>query len=112
VHDALGRPIRTETVTPASVGKDIQTTLDAAIQGKTEEALAEAGEHFEAKGASAIVMNPNTGEILAMANWPGYDPRISRTRPTRSSRTERRVHLRAGSTFKAFTVAAALRTRW
>ena len=39
VHDALGRPLRMETVSPASVGEDVQTTIDAAIQGKTEEAL-------------------------------------------------------------------------
>src|SRR5262245_54398626 len=74
VHDAVGRPIRMQTVTPASTGHDIQTTIDAAIQGKTEQALAEAGEHYDALGATAIVMNPNTSEILAMANWPGYDP--------------------------------------
>ena len=50
IHDALGRPIRMDTVTPASVGEDIQITLDAAIQARTEEALATAGEHFEAQG--------------------------------------------------------------
>src|SRR4029077_5401133 len=37
VHDAVGRPLRMETVKPASVGEDVQTTLDAAIQGKTED---------------------------------------------------------------------------
>src|SRR5262245_19060251 len=109
VHDALGRPIRMETVKPASVGRDIQTTIDAAIQDKTEQALAEAGQHFQAKGASAIVMNPNTGEILAMANWPGYDP------SDLQNASEEELMNRAtgftyepGSTFKAFTVAAAL----
>src|SRR5262245_42838211 len=74
VHDALGRPVRMATVRAAGVGGDIQTTIDAAIQDKTEEALSEAAEHYSAKGAAAIVMNPNTGEILAMANYPGYDP--------------------------------------
>jgi cell division protein FtsI (penicillin-binding protein 3) len=109
VHDALGRPLRMETVTPSSVGEDIQTTIDAAIQGKTEEALAESAEHYEAKGAAAIVMNPNTGEILAMANWPTFDPNDL------SEATEEELENRAtgftyepGSTFKAFTVAAAL----
>jgi cell division protein FtsI (penicillin-binding protein 3) len=109
VHDALGEPLRTETVVPASIGQDIRVTLDAAIQSRTEESLAEAGEHFEAKGASAIVMDPGTGEILAMANWPGYDP------TDLESATEEELANRAtgftyepGSTFKAFTVAAAL----
>jgi cell division protein FtsI (penicillin-binding protein 3) len=109
VHDALGEPLRTETVRPATVGEDIRVTLDAAIQDRTEEALAEAGEHFEAKGATAIVMNPASGDILAMANWPGYDP------TDLESATEEELASRAtgftyepGSTFKAFTVAAAL----
>ena len=109
VHDALGEPLRTETVAPASIGEDIRVTLDAAIQGRTEEALAEAGEHFEAKGATAIVMDPNSGDILAMANWPGYDP------TDLESASEEELANRAtgftyepGSTFKAFTVAAAL----
>jgi cell division protein FtsI (penicillin-binding protein 3) len=109
VHDALGRPLRMETVTPPGDGEDIQTTIDAAIQGKTEEALAETAEHFEAKGAAAIVMNPNTGEILAMANWPSFDP------DDLSDATDAQLANRAtgftyepGSTFKAFTVAAAL----
>jgi cell division protein FtsI (penicillin-binding protein 3) len=109
VHDALGRPLRMETVEPASVGEDLQTTIDAAIQGKTEEALAEAAEHHGAKGASAIVMNPSTGEILAMANWPSFDPNDLQ------SATDEELENRAtgftyepGSTFKAFTVGAAL----
>ncbi len=109
VHDALGEPLRTETVRPASIGQDVRVTLDAAIQGRTEEALAEAGEQFEAKGATAIVMDPSGGDILAMANWPGYDP------TDLESASEEELANRAtgftyepGSTFKAFTVAAAL----
>jgi cell division protein FtsI (penicillin-binding protein 3) len=109
VHDALGRPLRMETVKPASVGEDIQTTIDAAIQGKTEEALSAAAESYGAKGASAIVMNPNTGEILAMANWPGFDP--NNLQDATSDELENRATgftYEPGSTFKAFTVASAL----
>src|SRR4051794_38664951 len=109
VHDALGRPLRMETVTPASVGEDVQTTIDAAIQGKTEEALAEAAQHYQAKGATAIVMNPNTGEVLAMANWPGFDPEDLQN--ATSEELENRATgftYEPGSTFKAFTVASAL----
>src|SRR5882757_9111331 len=57
VHDAVGRPLRMETVTPASVGGDGQTTLDAAIQSKTEEALNSAVNQYSAKRGTAIVMN-------------------------------------------------------
>jgi cell division protein FtsI (penicillin-binding protein 3) len=109
VHDATGRPLRMETVKPASIGEDVQTTIDAAIQGKTEEALDAAAQQYGAKGASAIVMNPNTGEILAMANWPGFDPNDLQ------AATQDELENRAtgftyepGSTFKAFTVASAL----
>src|SRR5829696_2785151 len=48
VHDAVGRPLRMEIVKPASVGEDVQTTLDAAIQDTTEEALNEAVDHYDA----------------------------------------------------------------
>jgi len=109
VHDALGHPLRMETVSPASTGEDIQTTIDAAIQAKTEEALSQAAEHYQAKGATAIVMNPNTGEILAMANWPGFDP--NDLRQATSDELENRATgftYEPGSTFKAFTVASAL----
>jgi cell division protein FtsI/penicillin-binding protein 2 len=109
VHDALGRPLRMDTVTPPSVGEDVQTTLDAAIQDKTEEALTEAAEHYQAKGAAAIVMNPKTGEVLAMANWPTFDP--SDLADATSDELENRATgftYEPGSTFKAFTVASAL----
>ena len=109
VYDGQGNPIRLETVKPSSSGEDIALTVDAAIQGRAEEALATAGEAWGAKGASAVVMDPKTGDILAMANWPGYDPRnledadedALANRPTGFT-------YEPGSTFKAFTVAAAL----
>src|SRR3954449_3604201 len=109
VHDALGRPLRMETVKPASVGEDIQTTIDAAIQGKTEEALSAAAEQYGAKGATAIVMNPDTGEVLAMANWPGFNP-SDLTNATQDELENRATGFtyEPGSTFKAFTVASAL----
>jgi cell division protein FtsI/penicillin-binding protein 2 len=109
VHDALGHPLKMETVQPASVGEDIQTTIDAAIQGKTEEALSAAAEQYGAKGATAIVMNPNTGEVLAMANWPSFDP--SDLQDANQDELENRATgftYEPGSTFKAFTVASAL----
>jgi cell division protein FtsI (penicillin-binding protein 3) len=112
IHDALGRTLSMETITPPSVGEDIQTTIDAAIQGKTEEALSETAEHFEAKGAAAIVMNPNTGEILAMANWPTFDPNdLSEASSEELENRATGFTYEPGSTFKAFTVAAALEDR-
>ena len=109
VKDALGEPIRLETVTQAEDGEDIQLTLDPAIQEKTEEVLAGVGGAYAPKGATAIVMDPRTSQILAMANWPPFDP------SDLSSASNEDLINRAtgftyepGSTFKAFTVAAAL----
>jgi cell division protein FtsI/penicillin-binding protein 2 len=109
VHDALGRPLRMETVSPASVGQDVQTTLDAAIQDKTEQALNAAVQQYQAKGATAIVMNPNTGEVLAMANTPGFNPEnLQNATPEQLQNRATGFTYEPGSTFKAFTVASAL----
>ena len=98
-----------ETVKPASVGEDVQTTIDAAIQGKTEQALSDGGRALRAKGATAIVMNPNTAEILAMANWPGFDPDdLAGRDPSELENRATGFTYEPGSTFKAFTVASAL----
>jgi cell division protein FtsI/penicillin-binding protein 2 len=109
VTDAKGEAIRLETVDEAKNGEDIQLTLDPAIEEKTEEALAEVGETYAPKGATAIVMDPRNSQILAMANWPPVDP------ADLSSASSEDLINRAtgftyepGSTFKAFTVSAAL----
>jgi cell division protein FtsI/penicillin-binding protein 2 len=109
VNDARGEPIRFDTVKPASIGDDIGVTLDAAIQAKAEEAIAAAGEAHQAKGASAIVMDPGSGDILAMANWPSYDPaNLDEASPEALANRATGFTYEPGSTFKAFTVGAAL----
>ena len=109
VKDALGDPIRLETVKDASDGEDVQLTLDPLVQEKTEQVLAEVGETYAPKGATAIVVDPTSAQILAMANWPPVDP------GDLSSASNEDLLNRAtgftyepGSTFKAFTVSAAL----
>ena len=59
---------------PAEDGENVVLTIDRNIQANVERILAEKMEEFGKDQASAIVMNPNTGEILAMANLPGYNP--------------------------------------
>ncbi len=109
VKDALGEPIRLETVTPASDGEDIQLTLDPAIQKKTEEALAGVGETWSPKGATAIVMDPRTSQLLAIANWPPVDPaNLEGADPEDLLNRATGFTYEPGSTFKAFTVSAAL----
>ncbi len=109
VTDATGEPIRLETAQEAEDGEDIQLTIDPAIEGKAEEVLAEVGETYAPKGATAIVMDPRNSQVLAMANWPPVDP------SDLSSASSEDLINRAtgftyepGSTFKAFTISAAL----
>jgi len=109
VKDALGEPISLDTVRPASDGHDIQTTLDAALQTRTEEVLAEVGEAYSPEAATAVVMDPRTSKILAMANWPPVDLHsLEDTDPRDLDNQATAFTYEPGSTFKAFTVASAL----
>ena len=112
VNDALGEPIRLETVSETSDGADIRLTIDAAIEARAEQALAGIGESFSPKGATAIVMNPQDSEILAMANWPPVDPTdLEGVDPDHLLNRATGFTYEPGSTFKAFTVAAALQQK-
>jgi cell division protein FtsI (penicillin-binding protein 3) len=109
VNDALGEPIRLDTITEASDGKDLQLTLDPAIQSKTEEVLAGIGATYSPKGATAIVMDPRSSQVLAMANWPPVDPTdLSTTSPEDLVNRATGFTYEPGSTFKAFTISSAL----
>jgi len=109
VKDALGDPIRLDTVKGATDGADIQLTLDPYIQDRTEEALSAIGETYAPKGATAIVMEPRSAQILAMANWPPVDPSdLSSVSNEDLLNKATGFTYEPGSTFKAFTVAAAL----
>ena len=109
VKDALGEPIRLETVKEASNGEDLQLTLDPAIQKETQQALAEVGETYAPKGATAIVMDPRSSQLLAIANWPPIDPSdLEEVAPEDLLEHATGFNYEPGSTFKAFTVSAAL----
>ncbi|HEV7563774.1 MAG TPA: penicillin-binding protein 2 [Solirubrobacterales bacterium] len=109
VNDALGDPIRMETVKETSDGEDIQLTLDPVIQQKTEQALARVGETYSPKGATAIVVDPRNSQILAMANWPPINPSdLSEASEEDLMNRATGFNYEPGSTFKAFTVSAAL----
>ncbi len=109
VNDALGEPIRLETVEEAEDGEDIQLTLDPVIQRETERALAGVGETYTPKGATAIVVDPRTSQVLAMANWPPVDPAdLSEVSNEDLLNKATGFTYEPGSTFKAFTIASAL----
>ena len=93
----------------AEPGKNVVLTLDEKIQYIAEKALAEAVEKWQAAGGVAIVQNPNTGEILAMASQPTYDPNDFAKSPAQALQNRGVAWVyEPGSTFKLVTVAAVL----
>jgi cell division protein FtsI (penicillin-binding protein 3) len=109
VRDALGDELERNTVEGAEVGENLRLTLDASIQAHTEEVLTGIGESYQPEGATALVLDPRTSEILAMANWPGVDPdRPGEAEPDDLGNMATGFTFEPGSTFKAFTVAGAL----
>jgi cell division protein FtsI (penicillin-binding protein 3) len=108
-RDALGDELERDTIDTATVGSDIRLTIDAAIQATTERVISEIGETYEPEGATAIVMDPRTSEVLAMANWPSMDPyALDEAEPEDLQNMATGFTFEPGSTFKAFTVAGAL----
>lgn len=76
VRDSKRRPVWVErdAYRPPTHGEDLRLSLDTAVQAITERYLGETCEKHRAKAGEAIVMNAVNGQILAMANWPAYDP--------------------------------------
>jgi cell division protein FtsI (penicillin-binding protein 3) len=109
VKDALGEPVSLVEVARAEPGEDLHLTLDAAIQERTEAVLTEVGQTYQPAGATAVVMDPRTGEILALANWPRADANNVSGAPA-SARQNRAIQTsyEPGSTFKAITISGAL----
>lgn len=110
-RDALGRNItvKNTVIKDSSPGKSVVLTLDKTIQFIAEKELAKAVTESNAKSGMALVMESDTGRVLAMANYPTFNPNSY----SRYSLAQLRNHVVAdsfepGSTFKVFTIAAAL----
>ena len=109
VKDALGEPIVLQETKRAERGKDLRLTLDAELQGKVENVLAEVGLAWRPKGATALVMDPYSNTILALANWPRVDANDRAGAPDYAAQNRAvGFNYEPGSTFKPFTVAGAL----
>jgi cell division protein FtsI/penicillin-binding protein 2 len=109
VSDAIGQPVSITETHPEVPGAPVSLTLDANIQQRTEDVLGAVGKVFSPKDATAIVMDPRSGAILAMANWP----QVNANDPSASSPEDLQnravgFDYEPGSTFKAVTVAGAL----
>ena len=112
VRDALGDELERNTIAGAETGSNLRLTIDATLQAETERVLEGIAETYRPDGATAIVIDPRSSEVLAMASLPGFDP----AHPESASPDELRnvatgFTYEPGSTFKAFTVGGALEDR-
>jgi cell division protein FtsI (penicillin-binding protein 3) len=109
VKDALGEPISMVEIERSEPGEDLKLTLDARIQERTEAVLADVGQTYTPEGATAVVMDPRNGAILALANWPRVDANNPGGAPEYARRNRAiQANYEPGSTFKAITVAGAI----
>jgi len=110
-RDALGRRVLVEGVEGFQVppGSDVHLTLDSPIQHLAEKELAATIQKYRAKAGVAIVVDPATGEVLALANYPTFDPNKG-SQHSADQRRNRAVtdSFEPGSTFKTILAAAAL----
>jgi cell division protein FtsI (penicillin-binding protein 3) len=109
VSDALGQPVSINEVHPEVPGPTVSLTLDADVQQRTEDVLGAVGRVFNPKDATAIVLDPRSGAILAMASWPQVNANDPGASPA-AAMENRAVGFdyEPGSTFKAVTVSGAL----
>ncbi len=113
-QDPSGRPIPqgSRSLEPATPGTDVVLSLDQDLQYQSEQALAAVVHASHAKGGSLVVMDPHSGDLLALANMPTFDPNnFSHATPDQiSDRAVTNVY-EPGSTSKTITAAAALEAR-
>ena len=109
-RDARGRILAYAGHDPrSSAGGDVALTLDSVLQAEAEAALSDTVTATGAKGGFVIALDPASGDVLALAEAPGFDPNQFRT--AKYADTRQRVFTDAiepGSTFKTFLIAAAL----
>ncbi|HEY6873750.1 MAG TPA: penicillin-binding protein [Geobacteraceae bacterium] len=110
-RDALGRDIAQKgtVIKKASKGQNVVLTLDKNIQYIAEKELADAVEKSRAKGGIALVMEPQTGRVLAMANYPFFNPNSYFKYPQAVLRNRSVADsFEPGSTFKVFLISGAI----
>lgn len=112
-RDRLGRVYdESETEDEREPPKDIVLTLSNSIQYKTEQALEEGVKSANAKSGIAIVLDPKNGEILAMANYPTFDPnKFNEAAPEKLINRAVQSMYSPGSVFKLVTYGGALQEK-
>jgi cell division protein FtsI (penicillin-binding protein 3) len=116
VIDAQGKAISVDTTKAMVPGKAIKLTISAPLQSEVEQVLAGVGAQYKPAGATAIVTDPQTDQILALANWPSVNldkipanalqPSAGHVPAAEDQAVD--LSYEPGSTFKAVTVAGAL----
>ncbi|MDQ4049379.1 MAG: penicillin-binding protein 2 [Actinomycetota bacterium] len=109
VKDAMGELVSIVEDERAEPGEDVRLTIDAALQERAEAVMGEVAGAHRPRAATAVVMDPRNGDLLALCNWPRMEPNDIGSAPAHA-RQNRAVgaSFEPGSTFKAFTVAGAL----
>ncbi len=110
-RDAKGREIKAFEMKslPVIDGNRVVLTIDQHLQYLTEKSLEQAFKQWKAKGAWAVVMDPKTGEILAMANQPGFDPNHYANMGPDAKRNRATTDMyEPGSVFKIVAASGAL----
>ena len=110
-HDARGRPFELGEGwgAPPRGGAHVELTIDAALQRVAEEELERAVREFGARAGTVVALDPHTGEVLAMATVPRFDPNLAGNAVADHIRNRAITDVyEPGSTFKAFLAAAAL----
>jgi cell division protein FtsI (penicillin-binding protein 3) len=107
--DARKHRLQTRVEQPPTAGAGLELTLDLHLQHIAERELQQGVLDHRAKGGTAIVMDPNTGEILALANYPTFNPNAfgGSTLEQRRNRAIQDLY-EPGSTFKIVTASAAI----
>jgi cell division protein FtsI (penicillin-binding protein 3) len=110
-RDARGRKLLTQTGIDGALkyGATVTLTVDRQLQYLTEKSLARAVEDAKAIAGMAIILDPKTGELLAVANEPRFNPNTPQSTPRQLMRNRAALDtFEPGSTMKSFVIAAAL----
>jgi cell division protein FtsI (penicillin-binding protein 3) len=112
VIDPLGHVIDVVDQRQAVDGLNVRLTIDHTIQANAEAVLRQTITKWQAKGATAVVLDPQTGDVLAMADAPGFDANAFGSTPPAVTRNRAVTDVyEPGSTFKLVTVAGVLSDR-
>jgi cell division protein FtsI (penicillin-binding protein 3) len=109
LQDAKGRPIKFETQVTDEKPVDLYLSIDKELQSFAEKTLKDAVEKYDGDKGGVAVMDVDTGELLAIANYPSFDPNeYWKFDPIKRKLAFISDPFEPGSTFKTFTVASAL----